>query len=207
MLTADHELIRGRGKYDYRTHITECFARYGIRPVTDSGYWDPPNPPKATSLFYGFSGHAEMMWDREALMRYLWENREALGLSAHALTIVNFVKPSIRTGPDGFLVRETIVEYFQLFDVLGGDLKSLGVRKPRSLPPSADVRLLGGGTLVFDDYGRLKFHVGTGVLSRRQSDRVAALWLAGPERFGMRRFSALHRERTLGPAQRANWRW
>ncbi len=95
-------------------------------------------------------------------MRFLWENREALGISPDALTTVNFVRPAVRTGPDGFLLRETIVEYFQLFDVLASDLNALKLKKPRDMPRDAPVRLLGGGTMVFDDYGGLKFHIGSG---------------------------------------------
>ncbi|HEX4301807.1 MAG TPA: hypothetical protein VHZ78_03385 [Rhizomicrobium sp.] len=208
LLTVDRELTQGqRGKFDYRTHIVACFARYGIAPVTDSSCWDPPKLPRNKRLCYGYSGHAEMMWDREAIMRFLWENRAALGVSADALTAVNFVKPSIRTGPDGLLLRETIVEYMQLLDVTGADLKKLKIRKPDDMPSSAPVRLLGGGTLVFDDYGGLKFNIGSGVASRHQSDHVANTWRAGPQALGLRRFEALHRERMLGPAPDADGGW
>jgi hypothetical protein len=207
LITADREVAPGTGKYDYRRRILDIFALYHILPVTPDGYWLPPELPKGKDLLYGFSGYAEMMWDREAVMRFLWENRDALEVNADALTTVNFVKPSVRTGPDGFLVRETIVEYFQLLDVTGGDLKSLKVRKPVDMPSSAPVRLLGGSTLVFDDYGRLKFHIGSGVVSKRQNEHVSALWRAGPEVAGLRRFEVLHRQRMLGGSVRSEQGW
>ncbi|HTF45381.1 MAG TPA: hypothetical protein VK641_15860, partial [Terriglobales bacterium] len=207
LITADRELTPGLGKYNYRQCVLDAFARYHIFPVTPGGFWEPPVLPRGTNLTYGYSGHAEMMWDREAVMRFLWENRDALEIEADALTSVNFVKPSVRTGPDGFLLRETVVEYFQLFDVSGGDLKALKVRKPSDMPASAPVRLLGGGTLVFDDYGRLKFHIGSGVLSKKQNDRVEAMWRAGPEALSVRRFEAMHLDRMLGGAVRSKGGW
>jgi hypothetical protein len=208
LLTADQELAPGAGKHNYRQRILDAFKRYRILPVTPGGgFWLPPELPKGKSLMYGYSGYAEMTWDREAVMRFLWENRDALDVNADALTKVNFVKPSVRTGPDGFLLRETVVEYLQLMDVNGGDLKALKVRKPADMPADAPVRLLGGGTLVFDDYGSLKFHIGSGVLSKKQSDRVQATWRAGPEAMGLRRFEALHRQRMLGRKIRGKEGW
>jgi hypothetical protein len=207
LLTVDRELIAGSGKFDYRTHIRDSFARYGIFPSTADGWWLQPEIPRGQHLTYGQSGHAEMMWDREAIMRFLWENREALGISQDAMTTVNFVRPAVRTGPEGFLLRETIVEYFQLFDLKASDLRSYRLTKPRDMPRDAPVRLLGGGTLVFDDYGRLKFHIGTGVLSRKQNDRIASMWEAGPETTDVRRFEALHRNRILGSPLRTKLEW
>jgi hypothetical protein len=207
LITVDHQISPDGGKYRYRQRICDTFARYHILPVTPDGFWLPPRLPKGKAVAYGFSGHAEMMWDREAVMRFLWENRDALEVNSDALTTVNFVKPSVRTGPDGFLLRETIVEYFQLMDVMGSDLKALNVRKPADMPGSAPVRLLGGGTLVFNDYGELKFHIGSGVLSKRQSDRVESNWRAGPEATALRRFEALHRQRMLGGTMSSKGGW
>lgn len=208
LLTVDHELMQGRdGEFHYRKHIAQSFKHYGIVPVTGSGCWDPPTPYGDYKLRYGFSGHAEMTWDREAIMRFLWENRDALRVNADALTSVNFVKPSVRTGPDGFLLRETIVEYMQLLDVTGVDLEALEIRQPDDMPNDATVRLLGGGTLVFDDYGNLKFHIGSGVASGKQSEHVAATWRAPAEKLGFRQFEALHRQRIIGDSMTDNGGW
>ncbi|MGA8258575.1 MAG: hypothetical protein WB783_00010 [Arenicellales bacterium] len=200
LLTVDHELVPGDELYGYRGHIRATFARYGILPASGKdgeGFWDAPQLARGQELIYGFSGHAEMQWDREAVMRFIWENRRALKVDADAFTSVNAVRPVVRIGPDGFLLRETVVEYFQLFDVKGVDLAGLRLRKPPDMPASRPVRLLGGGTLIFDDYGSLKFHIGTGVLSRRQNDRVASLWSRG-DQMASRRFEYLHRRRMIG---------
>lgn len=207
LLTVDRELTQGRGKYDYRSHITACFARYRILPATPAGVWMPPELARGQRLTYGQSGHAEMMWDREAIMRFLWENRRALQISEDAMTTVNFVRPAVRTGPEGFLLRETIVEYFQLFDLRASDLRALRLKKPTDMPKDAPVRLLGGGTLVFDDYGGLKFHIGTGVLSKKQNARIASVWEAGSQSVDLRRFEALHLNRMLGSPVRAKMEW
>ena len=207
LLTVDRQIAPDPGQYRYREHIVDAFARYRITPVTPDGCWEPPKLSKGQILRYGYSGHAEMMWDREAVMRFLWENRDPLEVNPDALTIVNFVRPSVRTGADGLLLRETIVEYFQLFDVMGRDLKALKIKKPVDMPADAPVRLLGGGTLVFNDYGGLKFHIGSGVLSKKQSKRVETFWSAGTEAIGLRRFEALHRQRMLGGAVRDRGGW
>jgi hypothetical protein len=209
LLTADHELVPDDREYGYRANIIASFARYGIEPASEKvkeGYWDAPNLPRGQSLTYGYSGHSEMQWDREAIMRFLWENRDALEIEADALTSVNSVRPVIRIGSDGFLLRETVVEYFQLLDVKASDLRRLKLKKPTGMPETQLVRLLGGGTLVFDDYGSLKFHIGTGVCSTKQNERVASLWLHGDGVAGLRRFEALHRRRMIGgQAQQSGW--
>ena len=44
-----------------------------------------------------------------------------------------------------------------------------GVEKPEEMPDSMPVRLQGGITMVFDDYGRLKYDIGTNVTGGNQS--------------------------------------
>ena len=74
--------------------------------------------------------------------------------------------------------------------------------------------LYGGGTLVFDEFGRLKYHVHNDVFGRRQSARLAYLYQAGllrTELDGVRlsaaRLSALHRQRALGLQRSAGEGW
>jgi hypothetical protein len=61
----------------------------------------------------------------------------------------------------------------------------------------------GGGVLVFDEFGKLKYHVNNDVFGSRQTARLAYLWEAGLLRTGARdtrfsRLSALHRQRAIG---------
>ena len=64
--------------------------------------------------------------------------------------------------------------------------------------------LYGGGTLIFDDYGRLKYWINNDVFSARQSDRLKYLYEAGLLRAGKggarlsaARLSVVHRLRAL----------
>jgi hypothetical protein len=204
LLTADGQASPDDSRFGYRKALIDSFADYGIRPASDGeerGMWNVPRPPRGKSLVYGFSGHAEMAWDREAVMRFLWENRDALRVDTDAFTTVTSVRPVVRLGPDGFTLRETVVEYFQLLDINGRGLKRLGLRKPPNMSDSTPVRLLGGGALIFDDYGYLKFHIGSGVRSPLQSDRLKSLWAHGqtghPDPGQSRRFEQMHRMRAL----------
>jgi hypothetical protein len=65
------------------------------------------------------------------------------------------------------------------------------------MPDDHEFRIYGGGTLIFDEAGRLKYHVRKRILNpKRQNPRLEYLWTQG----GMnsrKSFSALHLERIL----------
>ncbi len=63
----------------------------------------------------------------------------------------------------------------------------------------------GGGVLIFDEYGKLKYHVHNDVFGSRQTKRLRYLWSAGflragaeGARFSPERLSAIHRQRAIG---------
>ena len=66
---------------------------------------------------------------------------------------------------------------------------------------STQVTLYGGGALIFDEYGRLKFHVSNSIHNREnQTRRLCYLWQYGffdKGSAGMQRFSRLHRLRAM----------
>jgi len=87
------------------------------------------------------------------------------------------VRPCQRTGADGFVLRETVAEYVQRIDLQAGELKRAGIGAPKGMPREQDVTLYGGGVLILDEYGRLKFHVRNKILnSERQTRRLRYLW-------------------------------
>ena len=201
LITADIEICPDDSRYHYREKLLSNFASYGITPASIKGpaemaQW---NYPEQTTR-YGFSHFEQMQSSKEAINRFVWENRKALKMHEDAFTRVISVRPVIRTGPDGFVLRETVAEIIQTLEVRASELKRLGIKKPADMPNSQKFKLYGGNTLVFDEYGLLKYDIGTGVTSKsRQSKRIESLWQRG-ELYGARAgqsFASLHRARAL----------
>jgi len=240
MLTADTEIRPDDSRYGMRGRLLEVFAAYGIRPASDRkdvpGIWEPPKGP----LSYDRVHFESMRSDPDEVFRFLWENRVTLGLAEAAYTRVLSVRPCVRVGIDGFILRETIAEYYQVANVTADELRALKIQVPRPLaqllkdavkiasddaadddadhldsdarpdvegPEAKTVALQGGGVLIFDEYGRLKYQVSNNVFDpKRQSKRLRDL-----ARFGYFRvqrgggalttsatsFATLHRMRSL----------
>jgi len=202
LLTADREIYPDDSKYNYRKILLETFESYGIKRPTDDGMWDPPETSLRCNHF------DSLQRDTDEAFRFIWENQKNLDLNADAYTYVPSVRPCIRVDVDGFILRETLVEYVQILDLKAGELPS-DVKKPESMPESEAVRLYGGGVLVFDEFGSLKFHVGSGVASKKQSERIEYRWERGTfhQRMNVRRFANLHRMRILGAGTNSKERW
>lgn len=200
VITADVDVCHDDSKYGYREQLLDAFAAYHIFPSSSQpgheGQWKPPTAKVKT----GFSHFESMKTNAEAVYRFVWENRKQLKINEQAFTRVISVRPVFRTGPDGFSLRETVAEVMQTLRVRASELKNLKIRMPAGMSSSEIVPLYGGNTLVFDEYGQLKYNIGTGVASKRQTDRVESLWERGAFRSGVRRsqtFSELHRRRSM----------
>jgi hypothetical protein len=210
MITADLQLYPDP-EYRYRDELRQSFRSFGIEPSSRKradGAWDPP--PKADGLRYEGLHFTELQSDPSTLFRFLWENRDRLGIDPDAFTRVTSVRPSVRVGSDGFVLRETVVEYLQTMRVVAKDLDGLGIKRPKGLSKQTYLPLYGGGTLIFNEFGRVKFHIGTGVRSKRQSARLQSLYNRGAfnRDAGERtHFAALHRRRMLGGAGNAQEQW
>ncbi len=198
LLTADTQIQPDDSRYGYRNVLLKTFADYGIHPASkvEGGAWEPPEG----RLNYGRTHFEQMQRDPDEVFRFVWENRKRLRLYEDAYSRVLSVRPCTRVSPDGFLLRETVAEYVQILKLSASELKRLKVRKPADMPASTQVTLYGGGSLVFDQYGRLKFHVRNRVdQSEKQSARLSYLWEQGQFAVGasrVRRISRLHRQRT-----------
>jgi hypothetical protein len=209
MLTSDIEIRPDDSQYLLRDRLVERFAAYGIRPASKRkdvpGIWEPPSGP----LSYDRVHFESMRSDPDEVFRFIWENRVTLGLSEEAYTRVLSVRPCVRVGIDGFTLRETVAEYYQVANLTLDELRELKIQVPRGLAQllasagqdlrgdtaeDADghgdddladsddganvktVALQGGGVLIFDEYGRLKYQVSNGVLDpKRQSKRLKDL--------------------------------
>lgn len=201
MLTVDSEMVR-EDPHDYRGTLRACFRDFGIDPSPEAaadGTW----PQFEGELAYGGFHFESMQRDREEVFRFIWQNRRRLELDEKAYINVESIRPCVRISPDGFVLRETVVEYVQLGSLRADELRAeLGVAAPRDMNDRQNVRLYGGGTLIFDQYGRLKFWIAKPFGNRRrQQDRLAYLWTTGfYERVDdpRTRFAQIHMRRSAG---------
>jgi hypothetical protein len=204
LLTADREIRPNDTKYDFRKTIRESFGEYGIVPTSKApdGVWEPPG----CELHYERAHRESLMRDPDEVFRFIWENRLALGLDEDAYTRVLSVRPCVRlNADDGFILKETVAEYYQNLTAQASELKHLGIKQPDGMDDDQQLTLYGGGTLIFDEYGRVKFHIRNRILNpERQSSRLKYLWLFGhfssrqpPEREAPpdRRFALMHQLR------------
>lgn len=204
LLTIDREVVPDDGRYRYREALVESFAAFGIG-VSERSDADGAWPLWEREMTYSRSRFDSLVRDREEMFRFMWENRRELALDKKGYLEVQSVRACNRIGPDGFILRETVAEYIQILILQAGELPSVvGIEKPEDVPRWANVRLFGGGALIFDEYGRLKFHIANGIAGtaadrRRQATRLQALARAGllsgdaPEA----RLAGLHRARAL----------
>jgi hypothetical protein len=179
------------------------------------------------------------------VFRFLWENRKSLELRTGAHTRVLSVLPCVRTGVDGFLLRETMVQYYQVARLTPAELKEVDVKAPADYleglrradrerrarrgprdggsdhgetvadgDSDTTTPLYGGGVLVFDEYGRLKYWVHNDVFGSRQTERLKYLWATGQlepradqARYRTSRLSTLHRLRAIDARRSPSEGW
>jgi len=206
VLTADVEVRDDDGPYQYRASLLSRFAAFGIRPASPGttqqpGVWARSSVVETTNERSHFDA---LQHDPDEVFAFVWENREALKFSKDAYTRVLSVRPCVRVGPDGFVLRETVAEVMQRIDVTAGELASLGVKRPRGMTAPTPVTLNGGSTLIFDEYGRLKFEIHNDILDKkRQSARLQYLFDSGyfdGDTAAFRPFAEMHRRRSVSAA-------
>jgi hypothetical protein len=204
VVTADLEAHPDDERYQFREHLRKSFKAFGITPASairdpEAGLWESIS---ATDFLYDRTHFDAMQRDPDEVFRFIWENAERLRLSLEAYSRVQSVRPCLRIAPDGFALRETVVEFIQMLTLSADELSRYNIFPPVDMPPSTEVKLYGGGTLIFDDYGRLKFAVHNRLMnSERQTRRLAHLWRFGAFEKGAalrRGFSSLHRLRATG---------
>ena len=212
VLTSDREINPNDSKYEFRKTLLKSFVSYGIKPrsagtASDPGIWPAPEGDISNERIRFES----LQRDRDEVFRFIWDNRKPLGLYDKAFSRVLSVRPCLRIGPDGFALRETVAEYMQILDLQASELyRPLRVKKPKDMPDTQEVRLSGGGALIFDEYGKLKYHVHNPLTdSERQSQRIEYLWSYGYYRnpSAFRNFASLHRQRatSLTAFSREDW--
>ncbi len=209
MLTADAEACPDDSKYEYREALLGSFGDFGITPpprATAAGTWQ--EAPEG--MRYDRTHFAQLQRDPIEVFEFIWRNRDDLEIVPDAFTTVESVQPLTRIGPDGFLLRETVAPYLQIIHLRAGELPRYGIDPPEGIDPKRSLRLHGGGTLIFDEFGRLKYHIGTGVRSKKQTKRLQSLWERGyldrPDQ-EPRRFALAHRNRARGSLETRREAW
>lgn len=191
------EQIAPDDEHQYRPALLRAFKRFGVvRPEQEIVSVERLVQKPVYERF----NFAALRTDPDEVFRFIWENDELLDLDLDYYTRVESIWPATRVGPDGFVVNEVVVTYRQVLDARAGELVTLSKTKrtrrgpksgplklPDDLPTSTEVRILGGGSIIFDQFGRPKLHQTKPLLDwTRQSDRLAALWERdyGAERLG-----------------------
>jgi hypothetical protein len=201
MLTADTEIRSSDSRYGVRGEMLTWFGRYGITPAseTDDGLWE------RSDLELGHEGvrFGSLQTDTIEMFRLVWENRAALHFDPTAYTQVSSVRPCTRVSPeDGFFLRETVAECMQYVSIRASELPRYGLKRPPEMAEDTQLDLLGGSTLVLDEYGTLKFEIHNRLPSRTGDVRDRAQqrlnYLAANGFFnnrGSRRLAVIHRLR------------
>jgi hypothetical protein len=181
LLTADLRVKPDDGRYGYRALLRDTFLAYGIKPTArgsdqEPGIWaQPEEEPDYTGTHFESLQH-----EPSEAFRFLWQNRRKLRVDADPYTRVLSVRPTIREGQDGFLVHETVAEYMQIVIVRASELSAFKLKKPNRMAMDTPVHLYGGGALIFDEYGRLIYHVRNRLMDPpRQQRRLDYLWETG----------------------------
>jgi hypothetical protein len=203
LLTSDLEIRPDDSRYHLRRHLLSGFEGFGFYPSSgfggEPGRWEPPPQP----LNYAFVHREALQRDRDEVFRFIWDNPTALGLCDEAYSEVGAVRPCLRVDVGGFTLRETVADYVQILTVRADEIETVPIpgsskriRRPEGLDDWQTVRILGGGALIFDEFGHLKYHVRNAVLNpERQSARLAYLAASGffdRDRPARRGFAELH---------------
>lgn len=187
---SDMELVPD-DRHGYRKSVLSGFARYGIGLPKEYIIDVSKLTRKPAYDRFNFSA---LRSDRDEVFRFIWENDELLALRLDVPIFVEAIRPSVRVGPDGFVVHETVVTYVQNLDATIQELVDysqdptnqylpVGARKssgPLSAPPGVDlargIRIFGGGSIIFDQFGRPKFHQHKPIFDwERQTERLKHL--------------------------------
>jgi len=141
----------------YRDALLGRFERSGI--VRPSGTGHDLLSGRFVPRYHGLN-FAAIRTDGDEVFRFMWQNADQLGLNTAYYTHVESVQPSQRVGPDGLVVTESVANYVQMLELTAAELEAFyGAPLPVHLDPATPLQVFGGGTLVFDQFGRAKLHI------------------------------------------------
>ena len=114
----------------------------GIRceALAEDGPWVLAAEEDQEHVYYR-TNFDSLMRDPDEIFRFIWDNRFQLNLEARddeefsggGYTRMRSVRPSVRIGPDGFTLRETVAEYIQTATLRYRELEDLGMMQEVSV--------------------------------------------------------------------------
>jgi hypothetical protein len=164
------EAVAPDDEHRYRDALVESFARYGIhRPegrIVDLSR-------AAVPLRYDNINASALRSSKQEAYRFMWQNLDALELDSSWYLQIEALKPALRVGPDGLVVGEVVCDYVQILELTTAQARALA-KEIRAADPKSKNRLVlaekevledtvvlqfwGGGTVIFDQFGRAKLH-------------------------------------------------
>ena len=164
IIAADRE-VSPNDEHGYLAALWGGFADFGIAPPVETDVVPPGTYPNYRSFSY-----AALRSDPDEAARFVWENAAFLSIdTSHYLAVEN-VRPCVRVGPRGFMVAETVVDYVQELSGTAGEITEIARADQRNrrneprfsippeIPPTTRIKIWGGGTIVFDEFGGAKYH-------------------------------------------------
>jgi hypothetical protein len=182
VLVSDAE-IAPDDEHDYRGALRASFGAFGIEQppgqITVVG-----TPGKG--LRYSALHADELRTSPDEVYRFIWDNVGLLGIPTDQYLEVDSIWSSTRVGPDGFVVREVVATYVQMLEATVRELGPIAsarggsFRRPVGIDPATPAKLFGGGALIFDQWGRPKYHQSKPLFDwARQADRLGYLARSG----------------------------
>jgi hypothetical protein len=174
VLIADED-VTPNDDHNYRPAMRDAFAMFGIEArYRPSGRHVSALQRVSRTASYHNINQLSLVHDADEVYRFIWQNPWLLcapqateGDQERALTYhldVERVRATIRTGPDGLVLSEVFADFTQTITTTAGDLRASGVLNQRDRPPKwlaelddkIELRMRGGGVLVFGQFGHLR---------------------------------------------------
>jgi hypothetical protein len=178
VLASDQE-VAPDDQHGYRDFLIATFAEYDIAAPArvDRDVLAP-----GQGLDYASLHLDELKADPTEVFRFIWQNAAPLELETDFYLSVETVEPARRVGPDGFVIYESAASYVQMVDSTVAGLAALARSQgselliPTGMDTGERLQVIGGGALIFDEFGRAKYHQRKPLFDWvRQSKRLAYL--------------------------------
>ncbi len=163
-IAASESGINPDDEYGYLEALKQGFKDFGIE-VQAAPDWTAP--ATGWPMYRDFS-YSSLRSDPDETFRFIWDHARFLGIDPTYYLHIENVRPAIRTGPRGFVVSEVVVDYVQELIVSRAEFEKLAaptqpgqptVALPSTeiLPSETKLKLYGGGTIIFDEFGAVKY--------------------------------------------------